>query len=245
MSQIQILVCIITPQLFADPHDPLERIALTQLINLQAINLENGRITGLGKKMADFPLDPPAARCIFASIDLGCTRDMLDIVGILVNDSIWLDSSKSSAEAREASNQARMMFASRTGDHITSLRALRAYGDYVRTVKTQYAKDFSIQRALVRDWCNKHFLSERNIKKVIAERDSLRVACDSAKIDWREGPSMKMEDESDLSRLLQALLTGYFQNTALITADGTYSLTLGRQVSKLSWNGVIDRLNSL
>ncbi len=56
--------------------------ALEQLYNLGALD-EEGLLTRLGRKMAEFPLEPPISKMLIASVDLGCSEEILTIVGML------------------------------------------------------------------------------------------------------------------------------------------------------------------
>ena len=42
-----------------------------------------GLLTRLGRKMAEFPMDPPVSKMLIASVDLGCSEEVLSIVGML------------------------------------------------------------------------------------------------------------------------------------------------------------------
>jgi len=50
---------------------------------------ELGNITNLGRKMAQFPLDPPLARMVLAADDLNCTEEVLTVVSMLSIPSIF------------------------------------------------------------------------------------------------------------------------------------------------------------
>lgn len=39
-------------------------------------------MTRLGRKMAEFPLDPPVSKMLIASVDLGCSEEILTIIGM-------------------------------------------------------------------------------------------------------------------------------------------------------------------
>ena len=49
---------------------------------LSALDNE-GLLTRLGHKMADFPREPPLAKMLIASVDLGCSKEILSIVSML------------------------------------------------------------------------------------------------------------------------------------------------------------------
>lgn len=48
-----------------------------------------GLLTKLGRKMAEFPLDPPVSKMLIASVDLGCSEEVLTIIGMLSAQNIF------------------------------------------------------------------------------------------------------------------------------------------------------------
>ena len=42
-----------------------------------------GSLTDLGRKMAEFPLDPPLSKMVLVSEEFGCTEELLTIVSML------------------------------------------------------------------------------------------------------------------------------------------------------------------
>lgn len=64
---------------FMDPPPPATLVsALEQLYNLGALD-DEGMLTRLGRKMAEFPLDPPVSKMLIASVDLGCSEEILTV----------------------------------------------------------------------------------------------------------------------------------------------------------------------
>ena len=64
---------------FMDPPPPATLVsALEQLYNVGALD-EEGMLTRLGRKMAEFPLDPPVSKMLIASVDLGCSEEILTV----------------------------------------------------------------------------------------------------------------------------------------------------------------------
>lgn len=64
---------------FMDPPPPATLVsALEQLYNLGALD-EEGMLTRLGRKMAEFPLDPSVSKMLIASVDLGCSSEILTV----------------------------------------------------------------------------------------------------------------------------------------------------------------------
>ncbi|CUA76101.1 pre-mRNA-splicing factor ATP-dependent RNA helicase DHX15/PRP43 [Rhizoctonia solani] len=85
---------------------PSDAIA-TSLISLFGLNALDsaGHITPLGRKLAAFPLDPPFARALVASEELGCLMDIIDILSVLsASSKVILDPP---SELREAAMEAR------------------------------------------------------------------------------------------------------------------------------------------
>ena len=77
--------------------------ALQSLYTLGALD-EDGLLTRLGRKMAEFPLDPQLSKTLIASVDLGCSEEILTIVAMLsVEEIFWRPKDKQvQADARRA-----------------------------------------------------------------------------------------------------------------------------------------------
>ncbi|MCJ1303306.1 DEAH-box ATP-dependent RNA helicase prp22, partial [Hypocenomyce scalaris] len=68
---------------FMDP--PPTNTMLTALEELYALSAldDEGLLTRLGRKMADFPMEPDLAKVLIASVDIGCSDEILSIVAML------------------------------------------------------------------------------------------------------------------------------------------------------------------
>ncbi|KAK1370480.1 hypothetical protein POM88_036572 [Heracleum sosnowskyi] len=55
---------------------------MEQLYSLGALD-EEGILTKLGRTMAEFPMDPPLSKMLLASVDLGCSDEILTIVEMI------------------------------------------------------------------------------------------------------------------------------------------------------------------
>lgn len=51
--------------------------------------LQEGLLTRLGRKMAEFPLEPPMSKVLIASVDLGCSDEILTILSMLSAQNIF------------------------------------------------------------------------------------------------------------------------------------------------------------
>ena len=74
---------------FMDPPPPATLVtALEELYNLGALD-DEGLLTKLGRKMAEFPLEPPMSKVLIASVDLGCSEEVLTILAMLSAENIF------------------------------------------------------------------------------------------------------------------------------------------------------------
>ncbi|KAG9121473.1 putative ATP-dependent RNA helicase dhr2, partial [Ceratobasidium sp. 392] len=195
---------------------PADAVA-TSLVSLFGLNAldTSGHITPLGRKLAAFPLDPPFARALVASEELGCMTDMIDILALLsASSKVMLDPP---SEQREAALEARQKFVHRSGDHLTLLNVLRAY------VEVSEAND----KANTRSWCNSNWFGEKALKEALSIRAQLRSTCQHMKIDCTQKPG----DATD--NVLKSLLSGLFMNTALLQPDGSYQQVVGHRPVKI------------
>lgn len=207
------------------------------LFSLGALD-NKSEVTPLGRRMVSFPLDPPQSRAILESSKYPqATASLLGVLSLLsTSGKIFTDS-----RDREASAEARLKFKHRSGDHMTLLHALRAYEEVVaghptgpdgssRTVEMDSEGKSARKDRLhaVRDWCKANFLNERALKEALDIRKQLRECCGREKIPWNATAKPGSEEEEE--GVLKSLLSGLWQNTALITPDGTYKQVIGQQV---------------
>ncbi|MED6164637.1 hypothetical protein PIB30_092148 [Stylosanthes scabra] len=84
---------------FMDPPSPQALIsAMEQLYSLGALD-EEGLLTKLGRKMAEFPLDPPLSKMLLASVDLGCSDEILTIIVMIQTGNIFYRPREKQAQA--------------------------------------------------------------------------------------------------------------------------------------------------
>jgi ATP-dependent RNA helicase DHX8/PRP22 len=108
---------------FMDPPAPQALIsAMEQLYSLVALD-EEGLLTKLGRKMAEFPLEPPMSKMLLASVDLGCSDEILTIISMLSAQNIFYRPREKQAQA----DQKRAKFFQPEGDHLTLLAVYEAW----------------------------------------------------------------------------------------------------------------------
>ena len=84
---------------FMDP--PPHQTMLTALESLYALSAldDEGLLTRLGRKMADFPMEPQLAKMVIASVELGCSEEILSIVAMLSVQNVFYRPKEKAAQA--------------------------------------------------------------------------------------------------------------------------------------------------
>ena len=138
---------------FMDPP-PQENIlnSMYQLWILGALD-NTGALTPLGKKMVEFPLDPPLAKMLLMGESLGCTNEVLTITAMLSVPPVFFRPK----DREEQSDSAREKFFVPESDHLTLLN-----------VYTQWKNN-----GFRSDWCSTHFLQPKGMKKAKEVRQQL------------------------------------------------------------------------
>lgn len=106
-----------------DPPPPQTLIsALNGLYVLGALD-DEGLLTRLGRKMAEFPLEPQLAKVLLTSVDLGCSDEVLTVVAMLSVESVFYRPKDKAvqADARKA------RFHQPEGDHLTLLAVYQGW----------------------------------------------------------------------------------------------------------------------
>ncbi|KAI0761980.1 P-loop containing nucleoside triphosphate hydrolase protein [Trametes elegans] len=187
--------------------------ALKTLFLLGALDNRKA-LTPVGRHIAAFPLEPPLARALIASSELGCTAEILTIVSVLSASShLFVDTH----DARDAAADARRKFRHPSGDHLTVLNAVRAYEDVAGAES----------KAGRREWCRRMFLNERCLAEAANIRAQLCDVCARTGVDARASAG-----END-APVLRALVRGLVQNTAFLQPDGSYKQVMGPSIVKI------------
>ncbi|KAM7304015.1 pre-mRNA-splicing factor ATP-dependent RNA helicase DHX16 [Ixodes scapularis] len=188
---------------FLDPpaHETLV-LALEQLYALGALN-HMGELTKLGRRMAEFPVDPMMAKMLLASEKYRCSEEVLTVAAMLsVNSSIFYRPKDKIVHA----DTARKNFFSPGGDHLT---LMCVYNQWAET-------DFSTQ------WCYENFIQHRSMKRARDIRDQLEGLMERVEIEL-------VSDRSDTVAIRKAITAGYFYNTARFSKGGHYKTVKHQQ----------------
>lgn len=167
--------------------------AIEQLTALGALDRQ-GELTHLGRRMAEFPVEPKMSKAIIASESYGCSEEVLTIMSMLsVNGSIFFKP-KDKAVHAEAS---RKSFFSVTGDH---LMLLKVYNDWAAS---NYSKH----------WCFEKFIQYKSMCRARDVREQLEKLCEKVEVKL-------MSNTRDTANIRKAILGGFFYNVARISREG-------------------------
>ncbi|TYZ68213.1 hypothetical protein PybrP1_010010 [[Pythium] brassicae (nom. inval.)] len=182
---------------FMDPPPEKALIrSLEQLYALGALN-DRGELTKLGRRMAEFPLDPMMAKALVASEKFGCAEEVMTVCAMLsVNNAIFYRPKDKAVHA----DNARLNFArGGGGDHIA---LLNVYNQWVET-------NYSTQ------WTYENFVIMRSLKTARDVREQLEGLCDRVELE-------RASNRADHEAVRKAICAGYFYNTAKLDSSGHY-----------------------
>ncbi|KAI4343938.1 hypothetical protein L6164_011226 [Bauhinia variegata] len=182
---------------FMDPP-PAEALlkALELLFALSALN-KHGELTKVGRRMAEFPLDPMLSKAIVASDKYKCSDDIISIAAMLsVGNSIFYRPKDKQVHA----DNARMNFhTGNVGDHIALLKVYNSWRE------TNYSTQ----------WCYENYIQVRSMKRARDIRDQLASLLERVEIELTS-------NENDLDTIKKSITSGYFPHSARLQKNGSY-----------------------
>lgn len=162
--------------------------ALELLYALGALN-DRGELTKLGRRMAEFPVDPMLSKSIIASEAYACTDEVLTIIAMLSESSSLFYRPK---DKKLHADQARQNFVRQGGDHFTLLNVWEQWAE------TNYSQQF----------CYEQFLQYKSLCRARDIRDQLAGLCERVEIVVEANPN-----SNDITAIQKAITAGYFYNT--------------------------------
>ncbi|XP_062016320.1 probable pre-mRNA-splicing factor ATP-dependent RNA helicase DEAH5 [Rosa rugosa] len=172
---------------FMDPPAPQALIsAMEQLYSLGALD-EEGFLTRLGRKMSEFPLDPPLSKMLLASVDLGCSDEILTIIAMIQTGNVFYRP----REKQDRADQKRAKFFQPEGDHLTLLEVYKAWK------RTNFSAP----------WCFDNFLQSRSLRRAQDVRKQLMSIMDKHKLDV-------VSAGNNYTKISKAITAGFFFHVA-------------------------------
>ncbi|GMT21216.1 hypothetical protein PFISCL1PPCAC_12513 [Pristionchus fissidentatus] len=168
--------------------------SMFQLWTLKALD-NIGRLTDVGRKMVEFPLDPTLSKMVITAVDMGCSDEVLTIVSMLSVPAIFFR-----PKGREDEADARKeKFQVPESDHLTLLNVYLQWRTHKYSAK----------------WCADNYVHAKAMKKVREVRAQLKeimaeqkMAITSCGTEW------------DVVR--QCICSSYFHNAARLKGIGEY-----------------------
>lgn len=198
-------------------HPPAETLirALEQLYALGALN-DRGELTKLGRRMAEFPLDPMMSKAVISSEKYGCTEEVLTIVAMLsIGSSVFYRPKDKAVHA----DNAKMNFArGGGGDHFSLLRC------YTQWVEANYSTQ----------WCYENYVQIRSLNKARDIREQIEALCERVEI-------IKSSNPGDMDAIGKSLTSGYFYNTAKFSKNGEYKTVKHQHTVYIHPSSVLSR----
>lgn len=198
---------------FLDPP-PTETLvlALEQLYALGALN-HHGELTKLGRRMAEFPVDPMMAKMLLASEKYKCSEEIVTIAAMLsVNSAVFYRPKDKIIHA----DTARKNFNHPNGDHLSLLQVYNQWAE----------SDYSTQ------WCYENFIQYRSMKRARDVREQLANLMQRVEIEMVSGIDETMN-------IRKAMTAGYFYHIAKLSKSGNYKTIKHNQTVMIHPNSAL------
>eukprot|EP00934_Nitzschia_sp_Nitz4_P000011 Nitzschia sp. Nitz4//scaffold123_size70294//37247//40867//NITZ4_005929-RA/size70294-processed-gene-0.17-mRNA-1//-1//CDS//3329534488//11//frame0 len=172
---------------FMDPPPVATLVgALESLHALGALD-EEGLMTRLGRKMAEFPLEPNLSKMLILSVDLGCSEEILTITAMLSVENPFYRPKDKQAQA----DMRKAKFHQAEGDHLTLLTVYKGWE----------ASRFS------NPWCFENFIQARSMRRAQDVRKQLVTIMDRYRL-------LLISAGKNYKIICKAITAGFFTNAA-------------------------------
>ncbi|MAT95342.1 MAG: ATP-dependent RNA helicase HrpA [Halioglobus sp.] len=181
---------------FLDPPDGrMVRDGYRLLEELGAVT-DEGRLTGAGKRMARFPVDPRLARMVLAAAEQGCLEEVLVIASALSVQ----DPRERPADKRTQADQAHARFRHPRSDFCAWLNLWRYFEEQRQ----------ALSQSQLRKLCRREFLSYARMREWRDIHAQLCIACRQQSLR----PARELPQEENYNGVHRALLSGLLGNIA-------------------------------
>lgn len=176
--------------------------AMEQLHALSALD-DEGLLTRLGRRMAEFPLEPMLSKMLIMSVHLACSDEILTIVSMLSVQNVFYRPKDKQAIA----DQKKAKFHQTEGDHLTLLAVYNSWRN----------NKFSSP------WCYENFVQIRTLKRAQDVRKQMLGIMDRHKLDV-------VSCGKNTARVQKAICSGFFRNAAKKDPQEGYRTLVDSQV---------------
>eukprot|EP00931_Biecheleriopsis_adriatica_P102600 TRINITY_DN77546_c0_g1_i1.p1 TRINITY_DN77546_c0_g1~~TRINITY_DN77546_c0_g1_i1.p1 ORF type:complete len:1170 (+),score=304.74 TRINITY_DN77546_c0_g1_i1:115-3510(+) len=148
---------------------------------------DEGMLTNLGRKMAEFPMEPALSKMLLTSVDLRCSDEIMTIVAMLSVQNVFYRPKDKQAMADQKKSQ----FHQPEGDHCTLLEVYKTWAHH----------NFS------NPWCYENFIQARALRRSQDVRKQLITLMDRYKFEI-------LSCGNDYNRIRKCITAGYFGNAS-------------------------------
>jgi ATP-dependent RNA helicase DHX8/PRP22 len=172
---------------FMDPPPVATLVGALEALHALGALDEEGLLTRLGRKMAEFPLEPNLSKMLILSVDLGCSEEILTITAMLSVENPFFRPRDKQAQA----DMKKAKFHQAEGDHLTLLAVYKGWE----------ASKFS------NPWCFENYIQARSMRRAQDVRKQLVTIMDRYRLDLiSAGKNYKL--------ICKAITAGFFTNAA-------------------------------
>jgi len=170
---------------FMDPP-PVETMinAMESLWTLGSLD-DEGLLTKLGRKMAEFPMEPQLSKMLLTAVDLRCSDEIMTIVAMLSVQNVFYRPKDKQA----MSDQKKARFHQPEGDHCTLLEVYKSWA----------------HNRFSNPWCYENFIQARALRRSQDVRKQLITLMDRYKFEI-------LSCGNDYNRIRKCITAGYFGN---------------------------------
>lgn len=188
---------------FMDPP-PVETLirALESLYALGALN-DRGELTKLGRRMAEFPLDPMLSKTLIQSEKYQCSEEICTICSMLTSGGAIFYRPK---DKQVHADNAHKNFHKEGGDHLVLLALYQSWEE----------TGFNMQ------WCYENFVQYRSLKRARDVRDQLTLLMERTEVEMISSPN-------EIVGIRKAIASGYFYNASKLGKGGDYRTVKNQQ----------------
>lgn len=161
--------------------------ALEELYALSALD-DEGLLTRIGRKMADFPMMPSLSKVLISSVELRCSEEVLTIVAMVAGESTPFYRPK---EKQQQADQKKAKFHDPNGDHLTLLNVYNGWK----------------QSGYNDPWCFENFITQRAMRRAKDVRAQLVTIMNRHR-------HQIVSCGADTDAVRRALCAGLFRNSA-------------------------------
>jgi len=172
---------------FMDPPPVATLVGALESLHALGSLDEEGLLTRLGRKMAEFPLEPNLSKMLILSVDLGCSEEILTITAMLSVENPFYRPKEKQAQA----DMKKAKFHQAEGDHLTLLTVYKGW-EAARCSNP---------------WCFENFIQARSMRRAQDVRKQLVTIMDRYRL-------LLMTAGKNYKLICKAIAAGFFTNAA-------------------------------